>query len=58
MAASKSGGARKYGRSKRKAAAKSGPMSRYVRGLITWKQYNSLTSGGKRKSNRSFHISG
>ena len=33
------GGAKKYGRNKRKAAAKSGAMSRYVRGKISFDTY-------------------
>jgi predicted HTH domain antitoxin len=38
----KGGGARKYGRNKRKAAARSGAISKFVRGLISFETYVKL----------------
>ena len=37
-------GGRKHGRNKRKAAARSTPLSRYVRGKISFETYAKLTA--------------
>ena len=47
MAQSSGKGSRKYGRNKRKNENKLKPLSRYVRGVITFEQYWKLISSQK-----------